>query len=496
MKTTSTISRLAAVLSILAAGPAAALGQMTVNEAVIHALQSDPTVRKVIADTTEAQAFARKTKADFMPQLTLDARGGVAYRDRSIDGVSSGGDALFSRSAGLVGRQLLTDFGYTWWRWQDAKKRVCAQEFLDNAQRELTAWYAIEAYVDVIRDRRQVELARKNLEVHERVLDLAAKRAEAAGNKADIELSSARRNLASTLVRERELALSQSEANFTRWVGRKPPGSLVMPKVRHFNAVSDIRPEQNFHYRAVTHQLEAAHYIKRALQRKYYPKIYFEGAAQIGQDVLGIEGEDNAASAMIVISWDIFDGGRRKAEIAEAMADIDRQTAILDETLVILRQDIAARWADYRTLSERMGIIRNYSAELARTVGLYQEQFDLGTRPLLSLLDIQNEVSAADIRLVDYQRNQVLLGYRLLFFGGRLVTETAGAQHLNPTSCETLEAGASAKNPVWSVAKNPVWSDRPPPPEAMVAERRQPARGRPGLLNKWFGKKKASDVSP
>ncbi len=431
--------------------------QMTLGEAVAKAVQGDPTIRKVYADVSEAQGYANETRADLRPQLALEARGGAAYRDRSIDGVSSGGDTLFSRSVNLIGRQLLTDFGYSWWRWQDAKERVKAKDLLEKEQREISAMFATEAFLSVMRDRKQIEIAKRNLGVHEKVSGLATERGKAAGNQADIELSSARQNLAKTLVRERELALRQSEANFIRWVGQKPPSVLVAPKYRSFSSLDEIDPQQSFHYQAVTHQLVAAGLIKKSLQRKYAPRVFLEVGGQLGQDVLGIEGKDNAASAMIVVSWDIFDGGRKKAEIEQAMADIDRQKAILDETLVTLRQDMNARWADYRTLSERISIVKQYTGELQKTVDLYQEQFDLGTRPLLSLLDIQNEVSSADIRLADYEKDHILLGYRLLFFGGQLIRETAGEQYLHTATSESLaQASGYEKNPVMPPAPAPV----------------------------------------
>jgi outer membrane protein TolC len=417
---------------------------MSLNDAIAKALAYDPTIDKIHSDTHEAEGFARELRADLLPQLSLQASAGAAQRDRSIDGVASGGDTLFSRRAGLVGRQLLWDGGYHSNLYKDAKHRLLAKEQLDKAQRELTAFSTVEAYLDVIRARKQVVLAKANLGIHETVMGLSKKRAEAAGNQADIELSSARYNLAVTLVKERQLAVMQAEATFIRWVGEKP-GDLHMPKTPHVASESDIEPTRNWHYQAVLKQRDAAQLEKKALERKYYPRLYLEASAGRGEDVLGIKGKDNDLSAMVVASWDLFDGGRRKAEIAQAEADVMRQEAILRETVVILSQDISARWDDYRTISERIRIVREYSSQLDKTVGLYQEQFDLGTRPLLSLLDIQNEVSSSDIRLADEERDYAYLGYRLLFFGGRLIPETVGEAYL---SSHYANAGGGGKGSV------------------------------------------------
>jgi adhesin transport system outer membrane protein len=436
--------------ALFAALGATAVGQMTLDDAIIKALAADPTIPKVHADVTEAEGFAKETKADLLPQLSLEGRAGLANRDRGTEG----GDTLFSRRGTITGRQFLWDGGFNWNRWQDAKQRTLAKEQLDKAQRENTALNTVDAYLDVIRSRKQIGWAKQSLEAHSKVLDLAKKRAEAAGNQADIELSLARYNLARTLVMERELALRQAEATFVRWVGHKPPNDLTIPKVPEISSLGEIVPEQNFHYLATLKQREAAELEKKALQAKYGPRFFLEATAGLGQDVLGTKGTDNDASVLIVGSWDIFDGGRRKAQIQQAAADIDRQIAIIQETLVLLNQDITARWEDYKTIQQRLKILRDYAGALGKTVTLYQQQFDLGTRPLLSLLDIQNEVISASVRITDGERDHALLGYRLLFFGGRLIRETVGAEYLetnpkphakNPPSKSTVPLDSASK---------------------------------------------------
>jgi adhesin transport system outer membrane protein len=200
-----------------------------------------------------------------------------------------------------------------------------------------------------------------------------------------------------------------------------------VPAVKSFDSLDF---HQNWHYKATLHQHNAATLQKEALKGKYAPRFYLEGRGTIGQDVDGIEGRDNSASAMIVMSWDLFDGGRRKAEIQQASADIERQDAITQEVLDTLRQDAAAHWADYTSAGYRLDLLRKYSKSLKGTVGLYREQFDLGTRPLLSMLDIQNEVTSANIRIADEERDQAKLGFSLLYFTSGLITYAAGAEQI------------------------------------------------------------------
>ena len=134
----------------------------------------------------------------------------------------------------------------------------------------------------------------------------------------------------------------------------------------------------------------------------------------------------------------------------QALADIDRQAAIIDETVVLLEQDIRSRWADYSSISGRISILRKYERALDKTATLYEEQFELGTRPLLSTLDIKNEQIGAAIRLVDQEYEFDLLSYRLLSFGGRLIRETVGESYLLPRPGD-----CNSKAPVSELPKQP-----------------------------------------
>lgn len=415
---------------------------MTLNGAIMRALSHDPVIRKSESDTREATGYSIETKADLGPQVRLQGSSGYANRDRSIDGVSSGGEDLFSRQISLIGEQLLWDGGLSRYRWRDAEKREEGKAMLEKAQREITAFYTTEAFLDVIRARRQIHYARENLVIHKKVRNLAGERAEAAGNQADVELSAARYDLALTLLKERELALDLAESVFNRYVGTMPPPHLASPSVPRIGSIDEISPEGNFHYQAALLQKQAAVLAKSAIEQRYKPRVFFRGTGTLGEDVLGIRGEDNEASALVVVEWDLFESGRKRGELEQALADIDRQTSVIDETVVLLEQDIRSRWADYTTIQDRIGVLRRYERELGRTGDLYEEQFELGTRPLLSTLDIRNEEIGAAIRLADEEFEEALLGYRLLSFGGRLIRETVGEQYLLP------EGYGDAKEPI------------------------------------------------
>ena len=241
---------------------------------------------------------------------------------------------------------------------------------------------------------------------------------------------SGRTKLAESLVRERELDLLLSESHFQRYVGIKPP-ALIPPKVPRFTSYANINLQNNWHYKAVEHQHAAAMLEEKTMRSKSGPRVYLEGRGDVGNNVDGIQGRNNGASLMVTASWSIFDGGQRKADVQQANADVQRQQAILDETLVILQHDSQARWDDYRTRSEHISILKKYHEDLVKTIDLYRQQFELGTRPLLSILDIQSEAIGAKIRIADEERDWADSGYHLLYFSGQLIPRTVGEGYIS-----------------------------------------------------------------
>ncbi len=410
-------------------------GCMTLEEAIVYALSFDPDIRKKYADIYGAAGFSKEMRSDLLPQVRLESGAGWAVRDRSIDGLATGGDNLFHRDAALIVEQLLWDNKFNLYRWNDAEQRLAAEQLLQKAQREMTAFGVVNVYLNVLTARQQINLANQNVAVHRQIRSLADNRADGAGTQAEVELSAARYNLALTLLKERQLAAKQAEAQFKRYVGVHPP-TLIQPNRKHIPSIDCIDSTKSWTYQAISRQLEAANYAKEAVKSRYSPRIKFRGTGRVGEDVLGIAGEDNEASALVVVSWDLIESGRKKGMMMQAVADIERQQADLELTQVLLDQDIEARWDDYTTARERIGIMNEYADQLEVTVDLYQEQFELNQRPLLSVLDIQNEEIGSRIKLTDDERDFTVSGYHLYFFSGQLISQTVGESYLVDLTAE------------------------------------------------------------
>ena len=402
---------------------------ITLETALSYALKNDPTLTKVYADVIHADGYASEVRSEMRPQLRLETDGGYAMRERTINGLTTGGGYLLGHHSGVVVEKLLWDNGVSCHKWKDAKVRAKAARLLNQAQRETTAIATVDAFLRVWRNRKLVELAREDVAIHERFLETTTKRENGVGTAADVKLASSRLKLARVSVEESLFFLEEAESDFVRYVGFSPP-HLLYPHVPNIRSIHNVDPKKNFHYQALVLECKAAHLGSAANCRTRAPKIFFRGTAGYGENSGGLKGPDEELSALVVVDWDIFDGKRRCGLQEQADGRIAREVGTGEEIELLLKRDIAATWADYTSARDRELTLYRYGRGLQGTINLYRRQFKLGTRPLLSVLDIEKEKISSEVKLLNSRFERDLNAYRLLFLGGKLITNTLGEELL------------------------------------------------------------------
>jgi adhesin transport system outer membrane protein len=202
---------------------------LTVREAVQAAIQTNPDVGIVIESRRAVQQEVEQAKGVLYPQL--DAR--IAYghewvtdpatRARARDNTRDLDVTALPRSeVGITISQLLFD-GFAAIREIDRQKaRVRSSTRRVCETSELIGLDTIEAYLEALRQRELVTLARRNVGIHENHLKLTrSKVAGGACSQADVEqadsrLASARDNLA-----EAEGRMVDADTTYKRIVGER-----------------------------------------------------------------------------------------------------------------------------------------------------------------------------------------------------------------------------------------------------------------------------------
>lgn len=460
----------------------------TLPEAIHAMLEHEPELLAAERDTLSAGLDHRVAAAELKPQVTANGLAGYTARDRSVDGLArSSGDPLFSRQLGISLRQLLFDGGMTAKQTKSAEHSWKAQEYLERGQIESRVVDLTEVYLEVIRTGRQVELANENVENHRKMRDMLKERAENGGSRADVALVEGRLGLAINSQQTQQLARNTAASRFERLTGRRPT-VLTYPDVpRIGNSVSEVNLANNWNYLAANEALAAAAERAEMMKGNRIPKLFLDLGASKGQDVQGIEGEDDELRAYIVGSWDLYRGGANKALRDREELQVQKFEELLRAADMERRHQADLLWQERQGSLVSIKTLETYSSELKSVASDYQEQFSVGRQELLNILDVQSEYYSARSRLLDARFDADMGVFRLLGTQGLLTSLMTGGDSVR-NAISTAEGNPTVAEPQRNVrATLPVAPPAATPEPTAAAE--SAAQPRKGLLEGLFKKR-------
>ena len=95
------------------------------------------------------------------------------------------------------------------------------------------------------------------------------------------------------------------------------------------------------------------------------------------------------------------------------------------ETRRSVEQNVRNSYAAFLTARERIPVLESHVDSSERALEAYLQQFILGRRTLLDVLNVENEAFGAKASLVSEEINELLSQYRIMTALGRLL-ETLG----------------------------------------------------------------------
>lgn len=383
-----------------------------------QALTSNPQVLGAEASVRAAGHDLRRARAGYYPSLDLDTRIGREHTNiKQLSVAGNDEEDFWRRETGVTLTQLLWDGFATR---SEVQRRVAllnsAEHSLADTQNAI-AFRAAEAYIDILRNRELVELARENVVSHENTLkSVQAKLDSGVGNRADVDQATARLALARSTLTAREGRLLEAEARYERVIGA-PPGELAVPVSTPSGLVEKglVDPQvlqsavESAQQRALsdhpavlqsTADVEAADRAIKAARAAYHPVVNLEGSMRRDNNVAGVAGNRNADAVMVVARWNLFrGGGDRASELAAA----ERKTVAneqLEDTYRLIAENVAIAYQARATTESRLDFLKAHVDSSDGTLRAYRAQFELNRRTLLDVLNARNELFNARSSLV------------------------------------------------------------------------------------------------
>src|SRR3954468_24463937 len=274
--------------------------------------------------------------------------------------------------------------------------------------------------------------AEENIKKHEETLGLVRKRADlGGGNVADVSQADARLQTAHSTYTDIQGQLRETQTLFLQVVG-VPATDLEDVKDADFTRLAENVDlsvqkglENNPKIRLAKHDVERAEAEVRQQNSSLYPKLNFEAVGSVNRYNSGLEEKDHNAQFLLVLRYNIYRGG---ADIARIKEFKERRSESLEQLRVREReveQDVRSSWAARQTQEERIELLKKQVEANQQTYEGYVQQFDIGQRGLLDVLDAANELFISQDQLIQAQTEENFAAYRILASQGQLV-ESAG----------------------------------------------------------------------
>lgn len=285
---------------------------------------------------------------------------------------------------------------------------------------------AVQAYLECIRASAVLNAARANLSAHEGLLARVRRRADAGkANAAETTEAAARTANARAIVAEADARLMDANALFKSVVGRMPGNLSPAPNARGIPSSIDaaVAEATAAAPSVVATQFDAiaAEAAVGSAYSRFSPKLNLELSTDHGWGTSENNDRSLEARAMLVVRWNLFNGGIDKARVWEARARAAEASEISANTQRNVERETRVSWDSLRAASIRVPALRQQLDLQRQRRSAYLAQFDTGQRRLLDILDVQNEIFVVDSSLRTEELIGLYSGYRLLAAMGRLV---------------------------------------------------------------------------
>ncbi|MCY1217425.1 Outer membrane efflux protein BepC [compost metagenome] len=402
---------------------------MTLTDAIQSTLDKHPELLSSAQNRLVADEEVKIAKGGYLP--TVDLITGIGREQTDSPSTRELGnhnkETLNFRDAELRLRQMLFDGFNTPNEVARTKAVVNSRAYFTLGTAESLALRTVEVYLDVLKRREMVTLARNNLLAHERIHDQIGLRSQrGVGSTADLDQAEARLALAKNNLYTEEVNLADAEASFFSAVGI-PADELVAPPSIKAEMPADLLAarqgvmDTNPLLKSAQADVQAAESQYESAKAPFYPRFDAELATTADDNVQGDEGHYNTWRAGVVMNYNLFNGMRDKARLQAAAHQINQSMDIRNNALRVLNENLSLAWNAMENARKQTPEARAYADYTARVREAYQQQFGLGQRTLLDLLDSENELFTANRRYVEVRYTEEFSMYRVLSAMGDLL---------------------------------------------------------------------------
>lgn len=437
------------LLDMASAAEPAAPRHATLKEIAQQAVLNSPEVTSKWHNYKAADEEAGAARGAFLPRLDLTAGQGR----ESLKQPPASQQHDYTRTGYTVSLSQMLFDGFATRnevRRLDKAKLVRYYELLDAS--EAVALEASRTYLDVLRYRFLVDLAEDNYVQHRATYEQLLRRTQSGvGRRVDLEQAGSRLALAEINLTTETANLHDVTARYQRIVNQQPPAVIFPPALLSRamplsqTAAIDTLHKKNPTLLAAIENIESAQHDLSVRRASYSPKLDFRARTDNTDNYQGTPGERVNNVAELVVTWNLFNGGSDRARERQYMERRNLALDLREKACRDTRQTLAIAYNDALRLREQASYLAVQVNLLEKTRDAYRDQFNVGQRTLLDLLDTENELLAARRSAINAD-SDLALAYLRTYAGMGTLLEFLGLQKLDTDTPEAGDLAVDAKD--------------------------------------------------
>ncbi len=349
--------------------------------------------RQVVSDQRIAQSGNR-------PSIDLDASTG-AYNTRSPATADTAVDYGSSRVELSLTQNLFNGFDTTN-QIEQTKQRASSalHDVYDTADN--IALDAIQAYLEVMKQQRLLELATENVNSHEGILSqIKIRNSSGVGRRSQLQQTEGRVARAHASLIAQQNNLQDSVTLMHQLLGRYvDPDDLQLPELPDFpaddlNTLIDLALLHHPALRVAEFNMNASRADYQRSRSSRYPDINLRLASEFGDDIGGVAGEKEELSLVLSLTYNFYNGGSDKANQQKKISVMHEQKEFAARVRRQVINTLRLSWVADESLSRQLVYLDTHIVKSQETVNSYRDEFFIGQRDLVDLLDAESELNTA-----------------------------------------------------------------------------------------------------
>lgn len=401
---------------------------------VEKAVTTHPEVRARYQDFVSSLEGQNVAKGGWRPQVTAQGWVGKEWRSNMRDTSNYN----WSRPGwNLDLRQLIFDGGITsnnirQWGFEKLSGYYELMATSNNLANEATA-----AYLDVQRYREMQQLAHANYTLHEGVLkQLRERQQSGVGRGVDMEQANGRLALAQSNLMTESSNLNDVAQRYRRVVGEYPAADLqavadITGKLPQAGVTQDFTDSlrQNPSLLSKHALLQAAQAGQKSAKGAHTPLLELRaGTGRDRNQPTGDYRDQQSSYVQLMMTYNLYRGGADEARVRQTAAQTYAAKDVAEYTCRNVQQELSVAWNNIQRLRQQLPFLREHEMSTGKVRVAYQQQFQIGQRTLLDLLDTENELFDARRALLNAQYDLKKYEYQWLAQSSKLLEALGLAQ--------------------------------------------------------------------